>query len=66
MEEKDGIYHVILAGATTKNLKSFERDFARLYQDLKSQYHLNKMEGFTGKATKLAREVQDHVQYSTL
>ena len=66
IEESEGMHHVSLAGATNKNLTSFERDFINLYQDLKKQHSLCEVENFARHTTTFTRGVYGHDQYSAL
>ena len=66
VEERGGIHYVTLAGVTTKNQQSFEKDFSSLCQKIRKRHQLFEVEAATDQATNLPREAYSQEHYSTL
>ncbi len=66
VEERGGIHYVTLAGVTTKNPESFERDFSSLCREISKRHQLFEVEAATDQITTLPREAYGQEHYSTL
>jgi len=61
VEEREGIHHVTLAGATTKNLQSFEKDFSCLCREIRKYHQLFEIEAVTGQITTLLGQERGNI-----